>query len=102
MRIGRYEIKFGRACWMQTQAPTTVRRFLLFVWIFKEAKPWDLDTSPQFPPGTRLEYEGRTYWYWKVISPVEKKAVKGGDACEGSRAPVPNWVTPEGSPSQYK
>ena len=65
MKIGRYEIKFGKYVWIQTLAPTTVRRFLCF-WIFKEARPQDVDQKPQFPPGTLMEQEGRVYRYWRA------------------------------------
>ena len=65
MRIGRYRIAFGRYCWIQTRAPTTVRRFLCF-WIFKEVRPQDVHREPQFPLGTKLEHEGRVYRYWKA------------------------------------
>ncbi|MBA7706965.1 hypothetical protein ES703_115826 [subsurface metagenome] len=64
MKFGRYEIRFGKYAWTQTRGPTTVWPFLCFL-IFKEARPWDLDKKPQFPPGTGMEHEGRTYRYWK-------------------------------------
>ena len=63
MKIGRYEIKFGKYFWIQTRAPTTVRHFLCF-WIFKEARPTDVDKKQQFPTGTPMVYEGRRYRYW--------------------------------------
>jgi len=65
MKIGRYEIRFGRACWVQTQVPTTIRCFLPFVWILKKARPQDTDKSPQFPLGTRLETGGKVYRYYR-------------------------------------
>ncbi|MBA7688625.1 hypothetical protein ES703_97110 [subsurface metagenome] len=63
LRIGRYGIAFGRTFWVQTRMPTTVRRFLCF-WIFKEARPTDVDKKQQFPTGTLMAYEGRRYRYW--------------------------------------
>ena len=66
MKIGRYDIKFGRYCWIQTQVPTTVRCLLGFIWIFREARPDDVDRKPQFPVGTQFNYEGRSYRYYKA------------------------------------
>ena len=70
MKIGRYEIKFGKTCWIQTRAPTRMWSFLLF-WVFKEARPEDVDKKPQFPPGTGMGYEGRVYRYYKATKPLE-------------------------------
>lgn len=64
IRIGRYGIAFGRT-WVQTRVPTRFWHFLLF-WILKEARPQDIDRVPQFSPGTKLEYEGRVYRYYKA------------------------------------
>ena len=69
MKIGRYEIKFGKYFWLQTRAPTTIRHFLCF-WIFKEAKPTDVDKKQQFPLGTPME-EGRVYRYWKADTDLQ-------------------------------
>jgi len=71
VKIGRYGIAFGPVFWIQTQAPTTVRRFLCF-WLFKEARPQDVDQKPQFPPGTLMEQEGRKFRYWKAKEKVKK------------------------------
>jgi len=65
LKFGRYGIAFGRVLWVQTYVPTTVRRFLYF-WVFKEARPSDIDKERKFPIGTLLEQEGRTYRYWKA------------------------------------
>jgi len=72
MKIGRYEIKFGRYFWIQTHVPTTVRCLLGFIWIFREAKPGVWDKKPQFPPGTDMYYEGRYYRYLKVAKPFHR------------------------------
>jgi hypothetical protein len=69
MKLGRYKIKFGRYCWIQTRAPTTARRFLCF-WLFKEARLEDVDSKQQFPLGTRLEHEGRVYHYYRAGSNI--------------------------------
>jgi hypothetical protein len=66
MKIGRYEIKFGSRCWIQTTKPTMVRCLLGFIWIFREAKPDDIDRKPQFPLGTCLESEGRSFRYYRA------------------------------------
>lgn len=65
LTIGRYRITLGCFIWMQSQRPTTARRFL-FLWIFKEALPSDIDKKPQFPLGTMMMYEGRKYHYYKA------------------------------------
>ncbi len=72
MRIGRYEIKLGRYCWVQTHVPTTVRCYLGFIWVFKEAIPTDVDKTQKFLPGTPLQYEGRRYRYYKAAGPLNK------------------------------
>ncbi|GAI73200.1 unnamed protein product [marine sediment metagenome] len=71
MKIGRYEIKFGKYVWIQTRAPTTVRHFLFF-WLFKEARPrpWDIDKKQKFTPGTGMEYEGTKYRYYRAGSDI--------------------------------
>lgn len=72
MKFGRYRITFGGSTfWLQTQGPTTVRRFLCF-WIFKEARPNDVDKEQQFPVGTEMEHEGRRYYYWKAGEEIGK------------------------------
>ena len=81
MKIGRYKIAFGWTCWIQTHAPTTVRRYLWFIWVFKEAKPTDIDKKKQFSLGTPMTYEGRRYHYYKAagdipVGNVTKKEVK--------------------------
>jgi len=70
LKIGRYKIAFGWACWIQTYRPTTVRRFLWFFWIFKEANPKDIDKKRQFPLGTPMTYEGRRYHYYKAAEDI--------------------------------
>lgn len=76
LKIGRYRIAFGSTCWVQTYVPTTVRRFLCF-WVFKEARPQDIDKERKFPVGTLLEQEGRTYRYWKASNSYQKgEAIK--------------------------
>ncbi|MBA7714777.1 hypothetical protein ES703_123809 [subsurface metagenome] len=79
MKIGRYEIKFGRYFWIQTKAPTTAWPFLCFT-IFKEARPSDVDKKKQFPLDTLMEHEGRTFRYWKAPKDVVKgELVRGED-----------------------
>ncbi|GAI84068.1 unnamed protein product [marine sediment metagenome] len=63
MKIGRYEIKFGKYVWFQTRVPTRIRHFLWF-WFLKEARPTDVDKNQEFPTGTPMVYEGRRYRYW--------------------------------------
>lgn len=80
LKIGRYEIAFGRTFWFQTRVPTTVRRFLCF-WIFKEARPQDVDREQQFPIGTLMEQEGRKFRYWKAGKDIVRdEAVKEAEA----------------------
>lgn len=71
IRIGRYRVAFGRTSWLQTRAPTTVRRFLCF-WIFEEAKSQDIDKKQQPSFGALLEQEGRRYRYWRACEELRK------------------------------
>ncbi len=66
LKIGRYEIAFGWACWIQTHVPTTIRCILGFIWIFKEARPTDIDKKRRFPLGTAMFYNGKKYHYRKA------------------------------------
>lgn len=70
-KFGRYTIAFGWTFWIQTQVPTMVRHFL-FIWFFKEARPEDIDKEPQFPPGTRMVYEGQKFRYLKAEHNMNK------------------------------
>lgn len=75
LKLGRYQIKFGRCLRIQTgiSLPYTARRILSFIWIIKEARPKDVDhvdQKQQFPLGTRLEHEGRVYQYYRAGSNI--------------------------------
>ncbi|MBA7581119.1 hypothetical protein ES708_23019 [subsurface metagenome] len=63
--------------------PTTVRCFLGFIWVFKEARPEDVDKKPQFAPGpfgTVMEYKGRRFRYFKADRNYKKgEVVKEAD-----------------------
>lgn len=64
MKIGRYRIFRG---WYRWQfSPVKTWRFGLFT-IVKEAHPTDDDKRRQFPLGTELEFEGRRYYYAKMV-----------------------------------
>jgi|GEM_PF-2862623 len=76
IRRGRYGIGFGRVLWVQTKAPTRIWRFLWF-WVFKEAKPQDIDKKQQFPIGTEMEQEGRKYHYYKAGEDIKKGKMVG-------------------------
>lgn len=66
LKIGRYRMTLnGKVFWFQSQGPVTVQHFLCF-WIFREARPHDVDRKPKFPPNTKMEYDGRVYRYWKA------------------------------------
>jgi hypothetical protein len=73
MKFGRYEIKFGSRCWIQTTRPTTARCLLGFIWIFREAKPDDVDRKPRFPLGTRLVDKGRPRLYCRAAKDINPK-----------------------------
>ena len=77
LKIGRYKIAFGWVCWIQTYRPTTARCILGFIWVFKEAKPTDIDKKKRFPLGTPMTYEGRRYHYYRA-----GKDIHVGDAVE--------------------
>lgn len=64
IKIGRYGVAFGRTFWVQTKAPTQIKHFL-WIWLFREARPTDIDEHPRFPLDTPMDYEGRHYRYWK-------------------------------------
>lgn len=82
MKIGRYEIKFGSRCWIQTTRPTTVRCLLGFIWIFRVARLDDVDRKPQFPLGTRFESEGRPHLYCKAAKDLGPKPGKEMNLCD--------------------
>lgn len=74
LKIGRYGVAFGRVLWLQTNAPTRIWHFLWF-WFLKEARPHDVDKKQQFPVGTPMEQEGRTYRYWKAGKDIGKDRI---------------------------
>ena len=82
LRIGRYKLAFGWACWIQTHRPVTARRYLWFIWVFKEAKPTDIDKKKQFPLGTPMEYEGRRYHYYKAGKDIHVGPAVGKEDCD--------------------
>ena len=61
-KIGRYRIAFSRTFVVQTRVPTTVRRCLFF-WVFREARPDDVDSKQNFPINTGMELVGRKFRY---------------------------------------
>ena len=65
IRLGRYKIAFGRFFFSQLHGPTTVRCFPFFC-VLKEARPTDVDRKPQFPLGTPMQLEGRSFRYYKA------------------------------------
>lgn len=67
MRIGRYSIKFGSRCWIQTNVPVEVRCILGLIWVFREAKPTDIDSKQRFPLGTIFTKDGKRYHYGKKV-----------------------------------
>lgn len=71
MKIGRYKIIFGWSCRMQICKPTTVQSILGFIWIFKEARPTDVDKKRQFPPGTVMFHNGKEYHYYKAGEDID-------------------------------
>ncbi len=71
LRIGRYGISVGRTIWVQTQVPTRVWHFLCF-WVFKEARPTDIDHKRQFPLGTGMIKDGKAYRYYKAGGTIGK------------------------------
>lgn len=72
LRIGRYIVCFGRYYWLQTHGPTRAKKFL-FMTIYKEAHPSDVDKVQQFPLGTPMQYEGRVYHYFRKAGDDIKK-----------------------------
>lgn len=68
--IGRYKIAFGWGCWFQSHRPVTVRRYLRFIWVFREAKPTDIDKKKRFPLGTPMVADGVKYHYYKAVKDI--------------------------------
>jgi len=73
--IGRYRIAFGWACWIQTHMPTTVWCPFGFIWIFKEARPTDVDKKKRFPLGTQMTYDGKRYHYYRKTGDTPKGVI---------------------------
>ena len=65
MKIGKYRIYFTGYYWLQTYAPMKSRKFL-FMTIYWEANPADVDKKQEFPLSTPMIKEGRTYRYFKA------------------------------------
>jgi len=69
---------------MQICKPTTVHSILGFIWIFKEARPTDVDKKRQFPLGTEMLADGKRYHYYKAGEDINvKSAVKKEDHDHG-------------------
>lgn len=72
MKIGRYNIQFGKYAFIQSKGvAVTSRRFLGF-WIIRESKLTDIDKHPRFLPGTGIEVDGRCYRYVKWVANPNK------------------------------
>lgn len=71
IKIGRYRIYFTSRHWVQTYGPTRVKK-ILFMTIYWEARPSDVDKVQQFPLGTPMEQEGRVYRYYRANSNLPK------------------------------
>lgn len=69
IHVGRYRISFHLAFWFQTHVPTTVRRYGP-LWVFREARPTDVDKDKRFDICTSMVWEGRRYLYWRAPSDV--------------------------------
>ena len=81
MKIGRYRIFWGFSFWFQSgmAVPIRVWHFWLF-WLVRTALPTDIDEKQRFPLGTKLEFEGRRYYYYKAGANIKvSEAVKWND-----------------------
>lgn len=83
IKIGRYRIYFTSCYWVQTYGPTRVKK-ILFMTIYWEARPTDIDKEQQFPLRTPMMEEGRAYRYYRAESnlhrgskAIEESSVKG-------------------------
>jgi len=65
IRIAKYRVYFTRCHRLQTHGPTRVKK-ILFMTVYWEARPTDVDKEQQFPLGTPMEHEGRGYRYWRA------------------------------------
>ncbi len=74
LKIGRYEIIVGRTFRVQFRIPTQYWHFLCF-WVFREAKPNDVDKRQRFLIGTLMKQEGRQYRYYKAPRDLRKGEV---------------------------
>lgn len=85
LKFGRHWIGVGRDVVVQTTVPTAVRR-LLFFWLFREARPNDVDLKARFPLGTRLDCEGGPFRYARAGAPPQvPPAPASGDAGSGRK-----------------
>ncbi len=73
LRIGKYRIYFTSYHWVQTYGPTRVKK-ILFMTVYWEARPTDVDKEQQFLLRTPLQHEGRLYRYYRA-----KKDMKDGE-----------------------
>ncbi len=75
LTIGRYRIAFGWARWIQFYRPTTIWCPFGLIWIFREARPTDVDKKKRFPLSTSMMYGGKKYYYREVGEDIPKGIV---------------------------
>ena len=73
MKIGKYRILFNphKLFWFQTYKPTIARQFGWFL-IIEEVDLARVGKKRQFPLGTKIEYGGKKYRYYKAGGKEEK------------------------------
>jgi len=65
IKIGKYRVYFTSRHWVQTYGPTRAKK-ILFMTVYWDARPTDVDKEQQFPLGTPMEHEGRVYRYCRA------------------------------------
>ncbi len=82
IRIGRYRVYFTSRHWVQTHGPTRAKK-ILFMTVYWEARPTDVDKEQQFPIGTPMLNEGRQYRYWRPPTDIKEGDIKRRDSAHG-------------------
>lgn len=72
MRIGKFQIFFYKYHWLQIYGCPVKSKKILFITIYWQAHPTDIDKEQQFPLGTPLVKDGRTYRYWRANTKIHK------------------------------
>ena len=76
IKLGRYRVYFTRYYWMQPDGAVLSTK-ILFMTVYREVRPSDVDKKKRFPLGTDMKYAGRRYRYWKAGEDIGKGKTVG-------------------------